>query len=104
MSHAALHQALDLDAGHPLDAQQALPIALLPRIDSSTRCIRAQAVPGSGGRGDAGSEGVLERQRLTDISLGILIGSTSGESVQMSFNGDGWATAQPYEEASVAAR
>lgn len=39
----------------------------------------------------------------TDLSLGTLVGRTSGESVQMRFKGDGWVMVQPYEESAVVA-
>jgi uncharacterized protein (AIM24 family) len=39
----------------------------------------------------------------TDISLGTLVGRTSGESVQMRFKGEGWVMVQPYEEGPVLA-
>lgn len=45
----------------------------------------------------AWSDGV-RTEIVTDISLGTLIGRTSGESVQMKFSGDGWVVVQPYEE------
>jgi uncharacterized protein (AIM24 family) len=40
----------------------------------------------------------------TDLSLGALVGRTSGESVQMRFRGEGWVMVQPYEERPVTAR
>ncbi len=40
----------------------------------------------------------------TDVSLGALVGRTSGESVQMRFKGEGWVMVQPYEERPVMAR
>ena len=50
----------------------------------------------------AWSEGV-RTEIVTDISLGTLIGRTSGESVQMKFSGQGWVVVQPYEERPVMA-
>lgn len=44
----------------------------------------------------------LRTEIVTDISLGTLIGRTSGESVQMKFSGSGWVVVQPYEERPVA--
>lgn len=38
---------------------------------------------------------------VTDLSLGALVGRTSGESVQMKFSGNGWVVVQPYEEKPV---
>ncbi len=42
--------------------------------------------------------GSLTPEMTTDISLGTLLGRTSGESVQMKFAGEGWVVVQPYEE------
>jgi uncharacterized protein (AIM24 family) len=42
--------------------------------------------------------GNLEPDMHTDLSLGALVGRTSGESVQMRFKGEGWVMVQPYEE------
>lgn len=42
--------------------------------------------------------GNLSPDMRTDMSLGTLLGRTSGESVQMKFSGDGWVLVQPYEE------
>ncbi len=42
--------------------------------------------------------GNLQPEIVTDISLGTLVGRTSGESIQMKFAGDGWVVVQPYEE------
>ena len=47
--------------------------------------------------------GTLTPEITTDISLGTLIGRTSGETVQMKFAGDGWVVVQPYEEVYAAA-
>lgn len=46
--------------------------------------------------------GNLQPDFATDISLGTLIGRTSGESVQMKFVGDGWVVVQPFEEVHAA--
>jgi uncharacterized protein (AIM24 family) len=45
--------------------------------------------------------GSLAPQVKTDISMRTLIGRTSGESVQMRFEGDGFVVIQPYEELFV---
>lgn len=45
--------------------------------------------------------GSLVPQVQTDISMRTLIGRTSGESVQMRFEGDGFVVIQPYEELFV---
>ncbi len=37
----------------------------------------------------------------TDISLGTLFGKTSGETIQLQFNGEGFVVVQPYEEITV---
>ncbi|RMH91129.1 AIM24 family protein [Lysobacter pythonis] len=42
--------------------------------------------------------GNLEPEIVTDISLGTLVGRTSGESIQLKFAGEGWVVVQPYEE------
>lgn len=42
--------------------------------------------------------GNLQPEIITDISLGTLIGRTSGESIQLKFVGEGWVVVQPYEE------
>jgi uncharacterized protein (AIM24 family) len=42
--------------------------------------------------------GTLTPTIHTDISLGTLVGRSSGEAVQMKFEGDGWVMVQPYEE------
>lgn len=47
--------------------------------------------------------GNLQPDIHTDMSLGMLVGRTSGESVQMRFKGDGWVMVQPYEEGPVLA-
>lgn len=47
--------------------------------------------------------GNLQPEIHTDISLGTLVGRTSGESVQMRFKGEGWVMVQPYEERPVVA-
>lgn len=47
--------------------------------------------------------GTLSPEITTDISLGTLIGRTSGETVQMKFAGEGWVVVQPYEEVYAAA-
>jgi uncharacterized protein (AIM24 family) len=47
--------------------------------------------------------GHLQPDMHTDMSLGMLVGRTSGESVQMRFKGDGWVMVQPYEEGPVLA-
>ncbi|PJK13690.1 hypothetical protein CO613_09345 [Lysobacteraceae bacterium NML07-0707] len=44
--------------------------------------------------------GNLQPEIITDISLGTLIGRTSGESIQLKFAGEGWVVVQPYEENS----
>lgn len=46
----------------------------------------------------------LQTEIVTDISLGTLLGRTSGESVQMKFSGKGWVVVQPYEEKPVLAQ
>ncbi len=45
--------------------------------------------------------GGLVPQFKTDISAGTLIGRTSGETIQMLFQGDGFVVIQPYEEPST---
>lgn len=45
--------------------------------------------------------GNLNPDFATDISLGTLLGRSSGESVQMKFVGDGWVVVQPFEEVYV---
>jgi uncharacterized protein (AIM24 family) len=47
--------------------------------------------------------GTLKPEMHTNLSLGALVGRTSGESVQMRFAGDGWVMVQPYEETPVMA-
>lgn len=47
--------------------------------------------------------GNLSPDMHTDVSFGALFGRTSGESVQMKFQGDGWVMVQPFEEAPVMA-
>ena len=47
--------------------------------------------------------GNLQPEIITDISLGTLIGRTSGESIQLKFAGEGWVVVQPYEENSFQA-
>ncbi|MBY0438544.1 MAG: AIM24 family protein [Burkholderiales bacterium] len=42
--------------------------------------------------------GGLAPDFVTDITLGSLIGRTSGESLQMKFEGEGWVVVQPCEE------
>ncbi|WP_445475926.1 AIM24 family protein [Methanococcoides methylutens] len=42
--------------------------------------------------------GNLKPDLKTDISLKTLVGRSSGESVQMAFNGEGFVVIQPYEE------
>ncbi|PJK09811.1 hypothetical protein CO614_04205 [Lysobacteraceae bacterium NML120232] len=44
--------------------------------------------------------GNLQPEIVTDISLGTLVGRTSGESIQLKFAGEGWVVVQPYEENS----
>jgi uncharacterized protein (AIM24 family) len=48
--------------------------------------------------------GHLKPDMHTDLSLGTLVGRTSGESVQMRFKGDGWVMVQPYEETAATVR
>jgi uncharacterized protein (AIM24 family) len=48
--------------------------------------------------------GGLEPDFVTDITLGSLVGRTSGESLQMKFSGEGWVVVQPYEEGMAAGR
>jgi uncharacterized protein (AIM24 family) len=45
--------------------------------------------------------GNLQPTIHTDISLGTLVGRSSGESVQMRFEGEGWVMVQPFEENSA---
>lgn len=45
----------------------------------------------------------LRTEIVADISLGTLVGRTSGETVQMKFSGNGWVVVQPYEERPVIA-
>lgn len=40
----------------------------------------------------------LEPDIVADITLGTLIGRTSGEALQMKFSGSGWVVVQPFEE------
>lgn len=42
--------------------------------------------------------GTLQPEIITDVSLGTLLGRTSGETIQMRFAGEGWVVVQPYEE------
>ena len=42
--------------------------------------------------------GGLVPQIKTDVAMRSLIGRTSGESLQMRFEGDGFVIIQPYEE------
>lgn len=42
--------------------------------------------------------GDLTPEISTDITLGTLIGRTSGETIQMKFSGNGWVVVQPFEE------
>jgi uncharacterized protein (AIM24 family) len=46
--------------------------------------------------------GNLQPSIHTDISLGTLVGRSSGEAVQMKFEGEGWVMVQPYEESLAA--
>jgi uncharacterized protein (AIM24 family) len=46
--------------------------------------------------------GTLTPDFATDITLGTFLGRTSGESVQMKFQGEGWVVVQPYEEVYLA--
>jgi uncharacterized protein (AIM24 family) len=46
--------------------------------------------------------GDLEPDFVTDLTLGSLVGRTSGESLQMKFEGEGWVVVQPYEEGMAA--
>jgi uncharacterized protein (AIM24 family) len=46
--------------------------------------------------------GNLTPDFATDITIGTLLGRSSGESVQMKFQGDGWVVVQPYEEVYAA--
>lgn len=48
--------------------------------------------------------GSLNPEFKTDVSLKSFIGRGSGESIQMSFSGEGFVVVQPYEEAFVQAR
>jgi uncharacterized protein (AIM24 family) len=48
--------------------------------------------------------GNLQPELHTDMSLGTFVGRTSGESVQMRFNGEGWVIVQPHEEKPVIVR
>lgn len=50
----------------------------------------------------AWSDGV-RTEIVADLSLGALVGRTSGETVQMKFSGHGWVVVQPYEEKPVLA-
>jgi uncharacterized protein (AIM24 family) len=45
--------------------------------------------------------GGLQPEIHTNLSLGALVGRTSGESVQMRFAGSGWVMVQPCEETPV---
>ena len=36
--------------------------------------------------------------RVTNITMGSLLGRGSGESIQLKFAGEGWVVVQPYEE------
>lgn len=47
--------------------------------------------------------GGLTPQIKTDVNMQTLIGRASGETVQMTFRGDGHVIIQPYEEVAVAA-
>ena len=42
--------------------------------------------------------GRLAPELRTDVSMKTLLGRGSGESLQMSFRGDGFVVIQPYEE------
>jgi uncharacterized protein (AIM24 family) len=44
--------------------------------------------------------GSLTPNFKTDLTIGTFFGRSSGEAVQMEFNGDGFVVIQPYEEAS----
>lgn len=48
--------------------------------------------------------GNLTPSMHTDVSIGSLFGRTSGESVQLKFEGQGWVLVQPYEEVPVMAQ
>ena len=48
--------------------------------------------------------GNLTPSMHTDISIGTIFGRTSGESVQLKFEGEGWVLVQPYEEVPVIAQ
>jgi len=48
--------------------------------------------------------GNLSPDIKTDVSLKTLVGKTSGETLQMKFDGEGFVVIQPYEEASVTAQ
>lgn len=45
--------------------------------------------------------GALQPEIVTDVSLGTLLGRTSGETIQMRFAGEGWVVVQPYEEVQL---
>jgi uncharacterized protein (AIM24 family) len=45
--------------------------------------------------------GTLSPDVRADLSFGSFVGRTSGESVQMKFEGEGWVLVQPYEEQPV---
>ena len=47
--------------------------------------------------------GSLVPEFKKDVSLKTFVGRGSGESIQMSFRGDGFVVVQPYEEGSVQA-
>lgn len=42
--------------------------------------------------------GSLQPSIRTDVSLGTLLGRSSGETLQLEFQGQGWVVLQPYEE------
>lgn len=46
----------------------------------------------------------LRTEMVADVTLGTLLGRTSGETVQMKFSGQGWVVVQPYEEKPVLAK
>ncbi len=47
--------------------------------------------------------GTLVPEFKSDVSLKTFVGRGSGESIQMSFRGDGFVVVQPYEESYVQA-
>jgi uncharacterized protein (AIM24 family) len=77
-------------------------VAITSHFDPMTLRVRAGEPLFTDPNATIAWSGNLTPEFATDITIGTLLGRSSGEAVQMKFQGEGWVVVQPFEEVAFA--